>query len=50
MIVAYISIFLSGMMTVGFAIWARRIFIEKRDHRRDIKRRRVAAEEEEQQK
>jgi len=41
----YISIFLSGMMTVGFAIWAYRVYIEKRDHRQEVKKRRAAAEE-----
>ncbi len=44
MIVAYISIFLSGMMTVGFAIWAHRVYIERRDRLQEAKRRQAKAE------
>lgn len=41
----YIGIFLSGMISVGFAIWAHRVYIERRDKRQEIKKRQVKAGE-----
>lgn len=44
MIVVYISIFLSGMTSVGLAIWAHKVYIERRDQRRETKRRQAQDE------
>lgn len=40
----YIFIFLSGMTSVGLAIWAHKVYTERRDRRRETKRRQTQAE------